>query len=256
MKLRVNKINQSQKQTNVIKFMPIFSAIFIIGITGMIVMLFFFNKATSTTLDVSTYQYFGDGKSEYSSGTAIENSKISNVILKGDESLGLDPTPLYSYDNLSMYLPKNYAYCSVQNNKYWRIPEFTKLIREEGINIVTCLSKNSDYQIEGGFLFDGGSNYVFLDDGTVIINDFEEYPVSSFSFFSKEYEITRIYNLINKEYSPLYTTITSAIYLSNSGYSVDLIKGIYISSSGNKTLLVASPEVLENIEESVENVKE
>lgn len=253
MQSKQNEIDPNSKQMSKtkIKTLSIVFAVFILGIIGMVIMTFFLDNATSIELEENTYQYYGDGIIEHPIGTRIKNSEIANILLEGDKTLGLDSTPLYSYDNMTIYTPINYAYCSVKDNAFWRIPEFTTINKEEATNMLHCSFGDNEYSLECGFLFSGGGNFVFFDDGRIIINDFDEYPVSSFSFFSKDYDILRVYNYADKEYNSLTNISVNVIYLSNSGYSVDLIKGIYVDSTGNRIMLVASPEVLNNIEESV-----
>jgi len=226
----------------------IFIILFLLGLIGIGLVILFVNKATGLDIDEPTYQYFAGSRYDHYEAISLNNSEISTILTEDNEEKALDYTPIYTSDDDVIYLPISYSYADTNNESYWRVPEFMKLTKDEATNIVTCTYNENEYDINCGFLFDGGTQYIFLDAGTITIDD-KEYDVTPFSFYSGDYYygIYRIYNLKTKEFTVIDNSISSAIYKSNSGYSVNLIRGIYTHRDGFTELLIASPSLLEDI---------
>lgn len=227
----------------------IFAVLFVLGVIGIIVVLLFVNKATSLVLEEDTYQYFSTTKVFHNTGVSLTNSEMSTILIEDKSEVGVDNTPMYTKDGRAIYLPESYSYCSVDNNSFWRIPEFMKLTRDANNNI-TCTFNDDMYEIQHGFLFDDNRNYIFIDSGKIYLNEYTTYQISPFSFFSKESdECFRIYNLFSDEFSiPDKDNTSTARFVSDSGYTVDLIRGVYTDKKGEEFLLVASPSLLSSID--------
>ena len=227
----------------------IFGVLFILGVIGIVVVLLFVNKATALVLQEETYQYFGTTPTEHSIGTSLSNSEMSTIMIENKVNVGVEDTPLYSTSGNALYLPESYSCYAVDTNEIFRIPEFMKLTKRENSEIIECTFNDEYYEITHGFLFDGGINYIFLDEGQIVVNEMNRYPVSKFSFFSMDYGMFRIYNHTDNEFIDLERDTTNVVYRSFSGYSIDLYTGAYKDRTGQESLLVASPSLLSPISE-------
>lgn len=227
----------------------LFVALVVIGVIGMIIVVFFVNKETSLRFDENIYQYFLDSPVEYSSDTVISSESMNTVLRNGDSSFSVDPTPFYSQNVDTFYVPKNYCWEDVQNNIGYRIPEFSK-ISSNNLSAYECTIEKKTFPIDGGFMYDDSFNYIFLEAGTVTIDGIP-YDVSPMSFYSQEYEMIRLFNYENNQMSTFVKEEinSDAIYTSVTGYKVKLNKGIYDAKDGGEYLLPSSPSFLKNIEE-------
>lgn len=226
-----------------------FMVLFVLGVIGIVFVVLYVNKATGLVLKEETYQYFGTTATHHSEGTSLTNSEMSTIMTENKINVGVEDTPLYALDGKSIYLPQSYSYYAVDENYLCRIPEFMKLTREGTSEIIQCTFNDDYYEIGHGFLFDGSTNYIFLDDGQIIINDNTVYPISKFSFFSMDYGIYRIYDLSSDEITKIERDTSNIMYKSFGGYSIDLYRGVYVDRDGRESLLVASPSLLPSIDE-------
>lgn len=228
----------------------LFVVLFVLGIIGIVFVVLYVNRATSLVLDEDTYQYFSSTKVFHDKGVSLTNSEMSTILIEDKSEVGVDNTPMYTYDESAIYLPESYSYASVDNNTFWRIPEFMKITRESN-NAFSCTFNDDSYTIQHGFLFDANMNYIFLDSGTIYVNEYNTYKVSPFSFFSKEAdEFFRIYGAYSHEFSiPKKDRSSTARFVSDAGYSIDLVRGVYTDNSGEEFLLIASPSLLPSIDE-------
>lgn len=225
-----------------------FVILFVLGIVGIILVVLFVNRATSLVLEEDTYQYYCTSQIYYESGASLTNSEMSTIVIDETRETSVDNTPMYSKTSNAIYLPESYSYCSVDDNTFWRIPEFMKL-SIDSTSLVKCTFNEDYYEIKHGFLFDDGFNYVFLDSGKIYVNNVPKYDVSTFSFFSKDFQLYRIYDYANKNFTQFSDEASNIKYVSDGGYSVDLYRGVYTDSSGEEQLLIASPSLLTSIDE-------
>lgn len=243
---RIGSEKNTKKSLN--KTTIAFVILFVLGIIGIIFVIFFVNKATSLVMDEDTFQYYCTSQIYYEPGASLTNSEMSTIIIDNTRETSVDNTPLYSKNNNAIYLPESYSYCSVDDNTFWRIPEFMKLTVDDQ-NLIKCTFNDDYYEIKHGFLFDDGFNYVFLDSGKIYINDIPTYSVSTFSFFSKDFQLYRVYDTSTKEFKQFSNEASNIKYVSNGGYSVDLYRGVYTDSNDEEQLLIASPSLLTSIDE-------
>lgn len=251
---RTGEENRTANEKNVRKSLNkttvTFVVLFVLGIVGIVFVILFVNRATSLVLDEDTYQYFSTTKVYHDTGVSLTNSEMSTILIEDKSEKEVDNTPMYTYDESSIYLPESYSYASTDNNTFWRIPEFMKLTRDSSNNIA-CTFNDDSYQIQHGFLFDENNNYIFLDSGKVYVDEHTSFQVSPFSFFSKEADdFFRIYNAYSHEFSiPTKNRSTTARFVSDSNYSIDLVRGVYTDNNGEEFLLIASPSLLSSIDE-------
>lgn len=225
-----------------------FVILFVLGIIGIVFVILFVNKATSLVLEEDTYQYYCTSQMFYDTGSSLSNSEMSTILIDDQRELGVDSTPMYSKTSSAIYLPKSYSYCSVDDNTFWRIPEFMKLsLSSDGL--VKCTFNDDYYEIKHGFLFDDGWNFIFLDSGKIYINNVPKYDVSPLSFFSKDYDFYRLYDFAKQEFTLPSSDVRNIKFVSDGGYSVDLYRGVYTDSNDEEQLLIASPSLLSSIEE-------
>lgn len=251
---RTGEENRTANEKNVRKSLNkttiTFVVLFVLGIIGIVFVILYVNRATSLVLDEDTYQYFSTTKVYHNTGVSLTNSEMSTILIEDKSEKEVDNTPMYTYDEKSIYLPETYSYACVDNNTFWRIPEFMKLTRGSS-NTIACTFNDDSYEIQHGFLFDDNSNYIFLDSGKIYINEYTVYQVSPFSFFSKESDdYFRVYNAYSHEFSIANKDRAStARFVSDGNYSIDLVRGVYTDSSNEEILLIASPSLLPSIDE-------
>ena len=225
-----------------------FILLVLIGIIGMIIVVFYVDHVTSLEFKENVYQYYLTSFNEHKPGTTISDQNMSIILNDSDKNYSVDSTPFYSESEDKFYIPKSYSWFNPSVNWAWRVPEFTSIKKVgHGTTTFDCQLNQKEYQISGGILLDELSNYIFLEAGTVTINN-KTYNVSPLSFFSQDYDVTRLYDYDTKDFIYVEDNLKSAIYKSVVGYSVDLRKGIYTSIQGEQTLITGSPSLLENIE--------
>lgn len=227
----------------------IFAILLILGVIGIVFVVLYVNKATGLVLDEETYQYFGTTTTDHDVGTSLTNSEMSTIMTENNTNVGVEGTPLYSKTGNAIYLPESYSCYAVDTNEIFRIPEFMKLTKRANSEIIECTFNDEYYEITHGFLFDGGLNYIFLDEGQIVVNEMNTYPISKFSFFSMDYGMFRFYDISNDKFTQLEKNTSNVTYKAFSGYSVDLYRGVYTDKDGYESLLVASPSLLPSIEE-------
>lgn len=224
-----------------------FIILVVIGVIGAAVVIFYVNQVTSLKFDEEVYQYYLTGKTEHTSGMTISNQNMSTIVSEGNSDYSVDPTPFYSYYRNRIYIPKSYSWYSPEDKWTWRVPEFTSItIKTDGV--YDCKLNQAEYQIRGGILFDEASSYIFLEPGTITI-DYKDYNITPLSFYSLSDGITRLYDRESDSFVYYDEVKRGVKYESVTGYSVDLLKGVYTSVGGESILLAASPRLLENIEE-------
>ncbi len=244
--LRNREKVESKKQKN--KNTLLFTLLIILGFIGIALIMFYVNSSTSMKVNEDLYQYFFDAPVTYEKGTSF-SSEYMEAIGNNDHK-DIEKTPFYSINEKKIYLPRNYAWKSISDYSYYRIPEFSSIINN-GSSTFQCSVERKDYTLINGFLFDDSGNYIFLDSGIVYVGE-TGYSVSPLSFFSRDYEVIRVYDYENNEFHFINTNMNNPTYESNVGYKVELAKGLYQDIFGDQSLLAASPATALSITERSE----
>lgn len=240
-----NREKEDKVATKVSKNTLLFALLVIVGIIGIIIVVLYVNDETSMIVPEETYQYLLDTPNTYNSGTKISSEYME--IIDGNSTYAIDHTPFYSTSSKRFYIPRNYSWHDVLNNRSFRIPEFTKVDLTSDYNVEFTID-NTAVRVANGFMFDDSNNFIFFDGGRIIV-DRKAYEISQFSFYSQDSGVTRIYNYAGDEIYYFDEMVSNVIYTSNIGYSIVLNKGMYIDTSGYQYLLVSSPMAAQPIEE-------
>ena len=237
--------NKEKKNSLFAKNTLLFVILILLGLTGLVVIIFYLDDSTSMRMKEKTYQYYLDTPVIHEEGASFSSEYME--IIENKNSMELDETPLYSSSSKRMYLPRNYGWFNVQpGGVSYRIPEFTVVTNKDN-STFSCKIDNKEFFISGGFLFDDSNNYIFLEYGDVIINDIR-YSVSPLSFYSQSDGVYRIYDYDTNKIELIDSLTDDAVYRSKDGYEIKLNKGLYQDTSGNQFLIVSSPSVLDSIE--------
>ncbi len=223
-----------------------FILLVIVGIIGMIVVIFYVDKETNLEFSEKTQQYYGTDVTYFEKGSVISNQEMATIIRQGDTDYSVDPTPFYALDSKRMYLSKSYSWVCFEDNSYWRIPEFTCMTLNN--NVYHCQLNNYSFDMSSGFLVDNNCNYIFLESGTLNLNG-QIFKLSPMSFYSQEYGVVRIYDYDSDRLEVIEDKVKKSTLTFSGGYAVELAKGIMTTSLGNQTILPGSPANLNNIED-------
>ena len=238
-------VNKEKKNPLFTKNTLLFVTLILLGLAGIVVIIFYLNDSTSMRMREMTYQFYLDTPVIHNEGASFSSEYME--IIENKDSLELDETPLYSSTSRRMYLPRNYGWFNVQPGGIsYRIPEFT-VVTNKGNAIISCKTDNKEFIISGGFLFDDSNNYIFLEYGDVTINNIR-YDVSPLSFYSQSDGVFRVYDYDNNKIELIDYLDGDAVYKSKGGYQIKLNKGLYQDTNGDQFLIVSSPAVLDSIE--------
>lgn len=238
------KKKKNAPKTN--KLTIVFVLLVVACLISIVIILYYVNDITSLKFKEDVYQYSIDSRIDYPIGAKVENKDMNSIIKANDKNSIVDSSPFYSKNENRIYLAKSYTWYSINDGGLWRIPEFSSLLEQKN-NAYICTINNKEYDIYDGFLVSGMNNYLFLDNGTITIN-YDTYNVSKMSFYSYDYEIIRIYDYENDKYIEIDEKVDSIEYKSVKGYSLDLLKGLYTNLSGERLLIVSSPDLLDSVE--------
>lgn len=220
-------------------------AVLVILAVGII--LRFMNKETTVVLEEDVYQFDLDRRLDYSAGTTMLQGKYTIILRTEDEESDGDSTPLYSTNNVAMYLTRDASWVEPYTGNEWAVDAFSKL-EWDGADSCRIVNGKDSVWLEGGILNDCAGTYVFIDPVNLLI-DGKTYPLSPFSFCSIKGKNARVYCYDDKDYYTTQTLSTHVVAEFGKGYSVDLTTGIYTDPNGNYRLLVASPSLLKNVKD-------
>ena len=236
---------ESKKQRN--KTTALFVTLIVLAFIGIALIVFYVTSSTSMRVKEDVYQYYIDVPVTFEKGTTF-SSEYMEVTSNSRANVG--NTPLYSTTDSKIYLPRNYVWENPSTDEHYRVPEFSSIVMHSA-GYFDCTANLKTHAMKQGFLFDEGHNFIFLDKGTVALDDFV-YDVSPLSFYSYEYGVTRIYDYAKDKLYFVEGKQSTAKYQSNTGYTVYLNKGMVQTSDNTQYLLVSSTKNVDSIEERSE----
>lgn len=143
-------------------------SIFIIAIAALLVVVMmvflFMNLNSQKTINTPTYQIVAGQRMDYSTPLKLVYTKEGTQI-KGESNSTLGANPLYYIDEYKIILPKDMVYVRPQKLTSHRINKLSTLT-SDGKNVFL-----DDTQLHGGFLYDGKSTYIFLEEMNISLND-------------------------------------------------------------------------------------
>ena len=175
LKLKILKTKISKGQLAI--FFIVFIALFVLTIA---LVIFNLNQSKIFTIKENTYQYFFGEKFSYPVNTNLEISGKKETILKlNNQDSYLDGTPIFYKNKNGIILPRTMEYINVKKSQTQSVSFFSEVFSEEN-NFV--LHKNgAKVNINGGFLFDWGDIYIFLEPFSIKIGT-KEINIEPFSY--------------------------------------------------------------------------
>lgn len=205
-------------------------------------------NAKKETLEYDGYQYFNERRFDYPSGTKLELEANEIKLKSGEASASADTTPIYYEDREEMITTRNMSYVNPKTGEERYIPIFTTLYKNEDDQI--CIRKNKkEHILDGGFLFDGQSTYVFLDKVTLNYAG-RRYEANPFSFAVVTLDgDTRTYLYGTAEYY-VDSILSDSVYADEEvyGYQIQLKYDTMRMITGDDKLLFVEPGLLDPIE--------
>ena len=223
--------------------------ILLVGAGIVIVGAAIFLLITLNTKKIEDGIYFFDTGVRYDKQNAvIKNDNENGVYLDNggsqqtQEKLTLSSAPLYYADEPKIFIPVDCTINIPSQRKAAKIAKFTEFEDRQGAVFATA--GNDEYGIDEGFLYDGKSTYVFLDDMTVSWNG------SAVHLPPLSYAIV-VYNQ-RVEFYPYsgepvveQTGQTSVTASADKGYTIDLGSCILTNADGFESLLISEPSLME-----------
>lgn len=230
-----------QKRKISLTLLLVAAGVVIVGATALLLI-------TLNTKKIDGGVYYYDTGVRYDKQSAvIRNDDENGVYLEnsgsqGAEKLTLSSAPLYYAGEQKIFLPIDCTINSPSERKAAKIAKFTELEDRQGA--VFAKIGNDELSISEGFLYDGKSTYVFLDDTTVSWsgNAIDMPPLS--------YAIV-VYNQRIELYpyggEPVVeqTGQTSVTASADKGYTIDLGSCILTNAEGFESLLISEPSLME-----------
>lgn len=193
-----------------------------------------------------TYQCIGDITMEYSE-TARFQEKDGRVVVSDDKNSGdIDDVPILIKESTDLILPKNYELMvPVEAIKVRRLNRFTKVSENSGIIIYTSGKKKASSN--GGFLFDGGDIYIFLEDTTLYIGS------SAIELPAMSYAIAKYNRYVEYHNSETGETVNSALYETDvtarakSGFELNLTNDV-VYANGEEAIIYSAVDDVKLLE--------
>ncbi len=239
---RIKKREGNEKKRKVsLTILLVAAGVVIVGVTAVLLIILNTKK-----IDGGIYFYDTGVKFE-KQGAVIKNDEENGVYLessgnKGTEKLALSSAPLYYADQQKIFVPTDCTINIPSERKAARIATFTEFENRQGS--LFALAGNAEYGINEGFLYDGKSTYIFLDDMTVSWNgEAIDMPALSYAVV--------VYNQRIELYpyggDPIVaqTGMTNVTAHADKGYSIDLGACILTNAEGFESLLISEPSLME-----------
>ncbi len=239
---RFKKREAKEKKRKVsLTILLVAAGVVIVGVAALLLIVLNTKK-----IDGGIY-FYDTGVRFEEQGAVIKNDDENGMYLessgkKETEKLALSSAPLYYADRTKIFIPVDCTINIPSQRKAARISKFTEFENRQGA--VFALAGNAEYGVNEGFLYDGKSTYVFLDDMTVSYNG------SAVDMPALSYAIV-VYNQRVELYpyggEPIVaqTGQTSVTASADKGYTIDLGSCILTNAEGFESLLISEPSLME-----------
>lgn len=219
----------------------------VLAALAVVLVLRFMNKETKIVVGEDVYQFSREKRYDYQAGITLLQGKYDIVIDTEEEEVNGDATPLYSNAAPALYLARDVSWCDPTTGLEWFIPAFTRL-EQDAVGRFRCEFRKENVQFDGGIINDCRGTYLFLDYTELQIGG-RIVDLTPLSFCSVLRNTARIYDYESGQLSVMETGSENLIARVPRGYRVDLTRGIFTDAEGNSRLMVASPKVLQSIED-------
>ncbi len=239
---RIKKRKNKEKKRKVsLTILLMAAGIVIVGVTTVLLI-----TLNTKKIDGGVY-YYDTGVRFDRQDAVIKNDDENGAYLDDSgngetEKLTLSSAPLYYDGQPKIFLPVDCTINIPSQRRAAKIAKFTEFEDRQGA--VFAKIGNDEYGIDEGFLYDGKSTYVFLDDTTVSWNG------SAIGMPPLSYAIV-VYNQRIELYpyggEPVVeqTGQTGVTASTDKGYTIDLGSCILTNAEGFESLLISEPSLME-----------
>lgn len=206
----------------------------------LIIVYSFLNSAKEEIVTYKTkdgqkiYFYIEQAKYEYSSKITISSeNEIIKLTTDGYEH-DFDSEPIYYKDKKKLILSNDMSLIFTKENYIQKkVNKFTVINYDGSYRLI---SKNLDYPINDGFLFDGNDMYIFLNETTIKIGD-HEIVLSPFSYARYNYNHELLLYNYDDDKIMYFESIDENVLASGDNYIVNLGIDAIIYKDGQKLLM-------------------
>lgn len=198
---------------------------------------------TDYTLEQDGFQYYGGGAFYFREGTVFRHENDQTDIIEGDVRSNMSALPIYLSDD-SLFLPCDMVYWDVTQTFQTRIEYYTQLSMDK-YGQIAFTREDSTKTVTGGFLYDGGDFYMFLEPVTLKFNSYE-ISLSAFSYV--EVSATGDLMLYDYHWDEFYmdTPRTSVVAISETGsYTISLVGDTVQAANDGSRMLASRPTDLD-----------
>lgn len=201
--------------------------------------IFYFTQDAAYVMSEDGFQISAGEKIPYEKGTKFI-FKNEGTSYKGAEANAcLTSSPLYfKKDTKDILLPEDQIYVAGRTATYRKAEAFSTFSVKDGLTY-------NDSVIEGGFLFNGTGTYTFLESMVLTCNG-EEIQVGPLSSITLGQDAYYLYNTLTKEIKLDHIHVDK-MEAKNTDYTIDLMNDIFYTSSGDKVLIYATTDQLEDL---------
>lgn len=238
---RIKKRESNEKKRKLSLTMWLVAAgIVIVGVSAVLLV-----TLNTKKIDDGIY-FFDTGVRFDKQGAVIKNDEESGAYLEntqgstGAEKLTLS-APLYYADKQRIFVPVDCTITLPSERKTAKIAKFTEF--EDKQRSVAAVIGNDEIKLNEGFLYDGKSTYVFLDDMTVTWNGHALHmPPLSYAIvvYNQRIELYPYGGEPVVEQTGQISITASA----DKGYTIDLGSCILTNAEGFESLLISEPSLM------------
>jgi len=242
---KTRALSRSKKPTRKEIFMVLIPALIIANILGIIYILNI--QANITKLDQDYIRYYYGDSFVIDKGTKLVRTSdgISKINFK-DNQQDATALPMYSEDNTKIFLPENMCYYSGRSIDAYQTDYFSTIVNDKEI-VIYDKKSSKHMSLAGGFLFDGDSIYIFLEQVKVKYDGYEIVlnPLSYVEILDGVF--TTIYNCgVGEEFcGEIYGTIEVEQFTGD--YTMSLKAHSIVLHNGTMMLLWGKPTELDPI---------
>lgn len=223
-------------------------AVMAVLIVLVVIAALFFHKSQIYRVPEEVYSYIFQDR-VLDSNLTLKSTEEGILVREDGREYRTEGYAYYSMEEDRLLTSDYFCYYDLEGALRGRIPLFTWLEYRDGRIYLADRDKKG---VRGGFFHNGRDSYIPAEPGTLEVNG-ESYEVKPFSsVFCHRGKSLTLYNYGDEEASWLELGPESdAVLRLESGLRVDLRYDIYYLANGVKNLLIASPEVLDEMDLSV-----
>lgn len=208
-------------------------------------MYFMTRDASSYTIQGQAYQYYAGSAYPLTEGARLCRSEDGDTLMVSDNRQDvLSSLPIYFKDKQVIALPYDMAYYDPRKGDALCVPYFSEIsYRSSGTAVVQ--REKEEAPLSGGFLYDGGDIYLFLEPVTLTFNGYSlELPFLSYVEAQGNGSVT-VYNFESGDFLIEAPTGEATATGGGGDYTVSLLGDSMQDYQGERTLLSSRPDILD-----------